>query len=52
MMPDRYNPDAGKTPEQLALEREIAELHAQGREEERGAAADRLAAMIMKRTIP
>lgn len=45
-------PDAGKPPEQIALEREIAELAAQGREQERAEAADRLAALIMRRTLP
>jgi hypothetical protein len=49
---DRGNPDLGKTPEQVALEREIAELAAQGREEEREAAAWRLADMLMRRTLP
>jgi hypothetical protein len=49
---DRGHPDLGKTPEQVALEREIAELAAQGREEEREAAAWRLADMIMRRTLP
>jgi hypothetical protein len=50
--PEPSNPDLGKTPEQLALEREIAELADQGREEEREAAAWRLADMIMRRTLP
>ena len=42
-MIDQGNPDLGKTPEELALEREIAEHAAAGREPEREAAAWRLA---------
>jgi predicted RNA-binding Zn-ribbon protein involved in translation (DUF1610 family) len=51
-MPDRGDPDLGKTPEEIALEREIAEHAVAGREDERGRAADRLAYSIMRRTLP